>query len=581
MDNSENSPRSLPVGKIITGFNYRRRFNAEAMASLEADIKARGVDSPVLVRLLDDGNYQLIAGGRRVKAFTNAFGPEAEIPVNVKIMTDAEATAAMVAENKERENTTAIEDAEAAARMLGICKGDKEEAARRLNWKVPQLDRRLALMNAVQSVRDAYLEEKIELGHLELLAALRAEVQEHLLKIINEAEKKPTVAEFKAMAEQALLSLEAAIFDKAACATCQYNSAIQQSMFETSFKGSHCSNNECFDNKTNGELEARADKLRETYQVVRIVRAGENMTLFPVRAEGKRSVGAEQAQACRTCKDFGACVSGVPAKLGVTFENICFNKECNDEKVAAHEKVLAEAQSQVAQAAAAAANVSQETGEAKGASEAGGEDVKSTPAPSKTVTKTVVTNPEPRNAVKEYRESAWRVIYAHAVRRLPVLESRALLVALCMYRPSTFDTNAAAKAIGERIGVGDIKSHDIKGLLKTTMHFTQDNLGKAMQGIPSFLSSSMEIRSITTMMDVLDIKIEDYFSINQAFLDVLTKNEIDAVCVELGLDEAIGKEYQKTKNGSKADFIKAILALKNRDGQEDWLKGKVPALMRW
>lgn len=577
--NPENFPRALPVGKIITGFNYRRRFNAEAMASLEADIKARGVDTPVLVRLLDSGDYQLIAGGRRVKAFTNAFGPEAEIPVNVKIMTDAEATAAMVAENKEREQTTAIEDAEAAARMLGICKGDKEEAARRLNWKVPQLDRRLALMNAVQSVRDAYLEEKIELGHLELLAALRPEVQEHLLKLINEAEKKPTVAEFKAMAEQALMSLEAAIFDKTACATCQFNSAIQQSMFETSFKGSHCSNSECFEKKTEGELEARADKLRETYQVVRIVRPGENATLFPIRAEGKRAVGAEQAKACRTCKDFGACVSAVPAKLGLTFSDICFNKECNDQMVATHEKALAEAQAQQEQVAASTG--SQETGEPGATATEQGKEVESTAKPSKPAAPPVVKNPEPRNAVKEYREAAWRVIYGHAVRRLPVLESRALLVALCMFRPSTFDTHTAAKTIGERIGVGNILTHDIKELLKTTLHFNQEQLGKAMTGIPSFLSSTMEIRSITTMMDVLGIKIEDYFSINEAFLDVLTKNEIDAVCVELGLDEAIGKDYQKTKNGSKADFIKAILALKNRDGQEDWLKGKVPALMRW
>jgi hypothetical protein len=59
-------------------------------------------------------------------------------------------------------------------------------------------------------------------------------------------------------------------------------------------------------------------------------------------------------------------------------------------------------------------------------------------------------------------------------------------------------------------------------------------------------------------------------------LDVLTKTEIDAVCVELGLDKSMGKTYASLKNGSKKDFVAAVLTVKDFQ-----YIGAVPALMRW
>ena len=148
--NVNGESRLIPVSQVKTGFNYRRRYNADAMAELREDIKLQGLLQPVIVRKLDDG-YQLIAGGRRFLAFSDVFGEQAEIKAEVRVMTDAEATAVMLAENNKREDPTAIEDAEGAARMLGLCNGDRDEAARRLGWNRNKLDRRAALMNAIQA----------------------------------------------------------------------------------------------------------------------------------------------------------------------------------------------------------------------------------------------------------------------------------------------------------------------------------------------------------------------------------------------------------------------------------------------
>lgn len=567
------------ASQVKEGFNYRRRYNAEKMISLRASIKANGLMAPITVRALEGGGYQLIAGGRRYRAFVEEFGADAQIPANVSIMTDAEATAAMLTENKEREDPSIIEDAEGAARMLGLCNGDREEAARRLGWTRSLLDRRLAVMNAIQPVRDAYIDDKINVGHVEILAALRREVQEKVIQALLKSPTKITVEQLKAMAEQSLQNLEAAIFDRAECGSCQYNTGNQQALFEASFSGTRCTNKECFGTKTEGELEARSKALSETYQVVRIVRPGDNSTVLPLRVDGARGVGAEQALACRTCADFGACVSAVPDKLGNAYKDVCFNKSCNDDKVAINAAALkAEQDAQTAAAAPDKAGVEAGTTTKAGegakapAAAAGGAKVKqNASAPVKPT-----ASSEQRSVVKEYREKIWRDIFLRAATKLDVMKSRSLLVAELLHRPSDMDASGAREAISKALGLETLAGTSTHDLLTTILALDQQGLGTALQHLAANVSRNAAINDVVGYMTALDINIEKFWKVNETLLDVLTKTEIDAVCVELGLDKAMGKTYASLKNGSKKDFVAAVLTV--NDFQ---YIGAVPALMRW
>ncbi|QHE89378.1 PRTRC system ParB family protein [Hydrogenophaga sp. BPS33] len=564
--------RLIPVSQVMEGFNYRRRYNPEKMASLRESIKAQGLIQPVVLRQLADDSFQLIAGGRRFKAVVAEFGPEAKIKAEVKVMTDAEATAAMLAENNEREDPSIIEDAEGASRMLGLCKGDREEAARRLGWSRAKLDRRLAVMNATQEVRDAYLNDKIMVGHVEILAALRKEVQERVIAALLKADRKVTVEELKAMAEVSLQSLNAAIFDRTECGSCQYNTGMQQAMFETSFSGSRCTNKECYQGKTEAELQARAKAMTETYQVVRIVRPGENATLEPLRADGSKGVGEAQAKACRTCGDFGACVSAVPDKLGLVYKDVCFNKTCNDEKVAANAKALKAEQD--------AANAAQEPTANPQSKEASLATIASAAKPkagnSTTQPKKVVASAEPRGAVKEYRETIWRAVFKRAAEKLPVLQNRALLVTLALHRPSDMDRIASSGAIEKALGIKLKTETNTHALLTSILGLEQNALATALQHLAANVSSNAPISDVTGYLKALDIKIEQYWKLNETFLDILTKTEIDAVCSEIGLADAAGKHYDRLKNGPKKDFVKAMLAVEGFQ-----YVGAVPALMSW
>lgn len=573
----------LPCSLIDEGFNYRRRFNAAKMTSLRADIRAQGLIYPVIVRQLPNGRYQLLVGNRRFKAVVAEFGPEASIKAKVRQVTDAEAMALMMSENGERDDPSVIEDAEGAARMLGMCNGDRDEAAARLGWERKKLDRRLALMNATQAVRDAYLDEKIGVGHVEIFAALRKEVQDRVIDVILKQPTVPTVDQLKAMAEQSLQSLEAAIFDRTECGGCQYNTGNQQALFDQSFSGSRCTNKECYGQKTEAELDARAKKLQdaESYQVVRIVRSGDNSTLIPLRAEGKHAVGEKQALACKACADFGACVSAVPDSLGKTYTDICFNKTCHDKKVQA----FADEQNAAA-AAAATPTPAGEQGAHAQADDSGATDSGSDDDDSDEPTDAGTSKPE-RNKVKpnairpvitEYREGVWRAVFQRAALKLPIMQSRALLVGLIVHRSSYLSGTEALERIKKATGA-DLPTFSSGGthkLLKGLLEFDQNKLALAFQHLPAFVSKDMPIQDLVGFLKALDVKIEQFWKVNETFFDMLTKSELDAVCQEIGLAKAAGKTYASLKNGSKKDFVAAMLKV-----QGFTYEGAIPKMMRW
>jgi len=571
------SRRRVVCSQIDADFNYRRRYPKDEMDRMRDNISAVGglIHAP-LVRLKDDGRYQLLVGNKRFRCYVDLFSNEAEIDVDVgEGMSDAEAVTLMMNENSVRSDPSAIEDAEGATRMLGLCNGNREEAAARLGWDRRKLDRRLALMNATQKVRDAYLDDKIGVGHVELLAAFRKDTQDRIVDQCEKAQAYPSLDSFKDFCMKALLSLEHAIFDRTQCNGCQHNTGFQQSMFETAFEGSNCTNRECYDQKTNTELEARKAKLEEDYQVVRIVRAGENATVIALRAEGDNGVGADQAKACRTCGDFGACVSAVPDKLGKGFRDVCFNATCHEQKVGAERKRKAQAERDAQQADATSPASQQESGEAtepQGTTADSPKARTSAPAPAPATSVASL-----RNAIKEHREVIWRTIFKRAAMKLSVVQSRSLLATILIHRPSYIDAFGARDAINESLGESHFGTgNKTQRILKTMLGFNQGQLVTVFNLLAAHVSKDMPIDELVGCLKALDIKIEDHWRLNETFFEVLTKAEMDGVCEEVGLAAAAGKTYASLKNGSKKDFVAAMLKVSGFK-----YEGVVPKMMRW
>ncbi|KQN09845.1 chromosome partitioning protein ParB [Sphingobium sp. Leaf26] len=244
---------TMSLARIRQGDNPRRYFDQKTHDELVASIRLRGIIQPLLIRPVPDaeGEYSIVAGGRRHKAAAEALGHDADVPVLIREMTDQEALEAAIDENDNREDASETEQADAAVRVLAACQGDRAEAARRLAWSPSKLDRRLALANLAEAVKVALDERRIKVGHAELLAAVPGDKQATALEtiLINSL----SVAKTRELLMRVTQSLAGAQFDKAECTTCPFNSASQRALFATHVDDGYCTNPGCFQLKTEAE----------------------------------------------------------------------------------------------------------------------------------------------------------------------------------------------------------------------------------------------------------------------------------------------------------------------------------------
>jgi ParB family chromosome partitioning protein len=114
---------TLPLASISAGYNPRRYFDSRKHDQLVVSLRLRGMLQPILVRPATEtgDGYLIVAGGRRYRAALEAFGPEGEVPVIIREMTDQEALEAAIDENDVRDDASETEQADAAVRVLAAC----------------------------------------------------------------------------------------------------------------------------------------------------------------------------------------------------------------------------------------------------------------------------------------------------------------------------------------------------------------------------------------------------------------------------------------------------------------------------
>lgn len=338
---------ALPLSSIqvMQSFNPRRHFVEGELQSLADSIKAQGVLQPITVRPAgSNGGYELVAGERRWRAAQRA-GLDA-IPAYVRTMSDQEALAAAIAENCERADLSVAEEARVAKRVVALCDGDLDEAARRVGWTRRRVEARMALLHATDEVLDALETDQIKVGHAELLATIPPETQVGTLRKV--LDRNIGVADLKQRLGEFARELVAARFNTDGCRGCPFNSSTQASLFEFSVGEGRCANHTCWNDKTTAFVETVKIEKAKEFPVVWLDRDKDHTLRTPLVQDGPRGVGAAQFAACKGCKDYGALISTEPGREGAVIEGVCFNLQCNAEKVAAHAEAQRQEQAPVA-----------------------------------------------------------------------------------------------------------------------------------------------------------------------------------------------------------------------------------------
>ena len=179
--------REVPVSSVTPNpYQPRRHFDEEALASLSASIRELGVLQPLLVRMLETGEYQLIAGERRWRAAKRAGLPT--VPVIVKDIDDLGSLEQAVVENLHRRDLNPLEEAAAYQQLLDDFSMTHDQLATRVGKSRASITNTLRLFQLPATIQRFVAENQISAGHARtLLSTPDRDFQEKLAqRIVSE-----------------------------------------------------------------------------------------------------------------------------------------------------------------------------------------------------------------------------------------------------------------------------------------------------------------------------------------------------------------------------------------------------------
>jgi ParB family transcriptional regulator, chromosome partitioning protein len=177
LDGAPPGVRELAVADIAPNpFQPRTRFDDEAIQELAASIKATGILQPILVRRTTEGDYQLVAGERRLRAARLA-GLE-RIPSVVRDVGEREMTELALIENIQREDLNPMDEANAYHALVEKVGLTHDQISERVGKQRVSITNSLRLLSLPVEVRDMVSRGTLTAGHARALLALPTPVDQ-------------------------------------------------------------------------------------------------------------------------------------------------------------------------------------------------------------------------------------------------------------------------------------------------------------------------------------------------------------------------------------------------------------------
>ena len=148
----------------------RHSFDEAGLDELARSMRMQGLLQPVVVRPLQDGRFELIAGERRWRAAQRAGIHQ--IPAVVRDVPDEKLLELALIENLQREELNAIEEAEAYRILVDDLELTQNEVAERVGKQRTTVANALRLLNLPEIVKDMVRGRLISMGHARALLAL-------------------------------------------------------------------------------------------------------------------------------------------------------------------------------------------------------------------------------------------------------------------------------------------------------------------------------------------------------------------------------------------------------------------------
>jgi len=170
-DLETDSLREIDIDRILPNSHQpRKNFDEHALDELANSIREHGVVQPIVVRPLDDGFFQLIAGERRWRASQRAG--LSRVPAVVRDAGDNAVLELALIENLQREDLNPMEEAQAYERLIVEFGMTQEEVARRVGKNRATIANMLRLLRLPPEVQQWLRENRLTTGHAKALLSL-------------------------------------------------------------------------------------------------------------------------------------------------------------------------------------------------------------------------------------------------------------------------------------------------------------------------------------------------------------------------------------------------------------------------
>ena len=169
----------------VNPYQPRKVFDDEALNELASSIKEHGVFQPIIVKKSIKG-YEIVAGERRYRA-SKLAGLD-KIPAIVRDFNDEQMMEIALLENLQRENLTAIEEAEAYKLMIERLELTQEQLAKRVGKSRSHVTNIIGLLRLPKDVQEMVNSSKISMAHARVLSKLDSvsQIEELAHKIIKD-----------------------------------------------------------------------------------------------------------------------------------------------------------------------------------------------------------------------------------------------------------------------------------------------------------------------------------------------------------------------------------------------------------
>ena len=179
--------QEIDIKEVVPNrYQPREHFDEETLTSLSRSITEIGVIQPIVVRELEDGQYELIAGERRWRAAKRAN--LVAIPAIIRTSNDLSSLETAVVENLHRQDLNPLEEAAAYQQLVEEFGLTQDDVAQRVGRSRSAVANTLRLLHLPPMVQRLLIEGQLSAGHARALLATpdRSEQERLATQIVEE-----------------------------------------------------------------------------------------------------------------------------------------------------------------------------------------------------------------------------------------------------------------------------------------------------------------------------------------------------------------------------------------------------------